>query len=338
MGVINKKARKTSGYVLVTDYGTPQLAADAATGKRLVFPPNQTYTVVDLQIPANCYVDGNGSTLKYGDNTTTSSSHSTSLLKVNGSGVTVDGLNFNGNSANQTIWSQHRHCVGINGTFSNVEVKNCNMSNIIGDGVYVRTQTGSNILVHDNTFTANNDNRNGVSVTAGTNVKIYGNTFTQMTRGDMPGSVDIEPNFNTDVCSSIWVYDNTIAAGNTAGTGTESGIIAFMVNNAAANDIRIYSNDISGLRLNSAVTIVGIDGGPFNNATNIDVYNNNIHDILSTGIGVELDWWIGADVYNNTFSNMTYGIYNYKACLGTSTGNIYNNVTTQITNDTPNCS
>lgn len=338
IGVINKKSKMTQGYILVDNYATPQLAANAASGKRLIFPVNKIYTVTDLLIPANCYVEGNGSTLKYANNSTTSSSHSDRLLKVNGSGVTVDGLKFDGNSQNQTIWSQHRHSVGIEGTFNNVEVKNCTMDNIIGDGVYIRTQTGSNILVHGNTFTANNDNRNGVSVTAGTNVKIYQNIFNYMTRGDMPGSVDIEPNFDTDVCTGIWVYENTLIHGDVPGTGTESGIIAYLVNNADVDDVRIYSNDITGQRLNSAVTIAGIDGGPFNSATNIDIYDNNIHGINPTGICVELDWWIGADVYDNIFSDAAYGIYNYKACLGTSTGNVYNNIGTQIQTDDPHCS
>lgn len=329
--------------IYVADYGTPQLAADAATGKRLVFPANQTYITTGITIPANCYVEGNGSTLKFGDNTTATTDQSDALLTVNGSGVTVDGLNFDANSPNQgATWSQYRHCLSIYGAFDDVTVTNCDMVNLIGDGVYVNTQTHGNIKVGpSNTFTANYDARNGVAVVTGDTVEVFSNTFTTVTKSAMPGPIDIEPNDDTDHLAHVDIHDNTIVGGSTAGTGTLPGIVYGGFMNAAATDITIRDNDISGTRLTAGVVVIGVNGGPFNAAIGIVVDGNTIHDIGTTGkIGVELDYWIGADVTGNTLDGMETGIAPWYACLGSTTGNVFTGgvVTNIATDPAPHCS
>jgi len=336
---------KLGEVIYVADYATPQLAANAASGKRLVFPATTTYTTTGLTIPANCYVEGNDSTLKFGNNTTSGSTQSDELLKVNGSGVTIDGLNFDGNSANQgAIWSQYRHCVRIMGLFSNVTVKNCDFTNIIGDGVYTNTQAGSNIAIGpNNTFTANYDNRNGVSVVTGDTVEVFSNTFTNVSNSGMPGPIDIEPNNATDHLLHVDIHDNTIIGGSTLGTGALPGIVYGGFANAAAVDIKIRNNDISGTRFEEGILIIGISGGPFNAATGIVISGNNVHGIGQdppvNKFGVSLNHYIGADVTGNTFNGMDYGIYNYKGCLGVSTGNTFTAITTSnIVNDDPHCS
>lgn len=339
-GTLNPSRVKPAS-VYVANYATPQLAADAATGKPLIFPINQTYTVASLTIPAGCYIEGNNSTLKFGNNTTLTTSTSDEILKVNGSGVTINNLNFDGNSANQSgIWSQHRHAVRIAGTYSNVTVKNCDFTNLIGDGVYISTQTGSNITVGpSNTFTANYDARNGVSVISGDTVEVFNNTFTTITRSGMPGPIDIEPNFSTDHLAHLDVHHNTIIGGSTAGTGQLSAILYAGENNAAATDIKIRSNDISGTRFTKALYTTGINGGPFNSVTGLVFDGNNVHGIEPTsGQAMAMDYWIGADVTNNIFNGMYYGIFNYQACLGSTAGNTYPGVTATVTTDTPHCS
>ena len=326
--------------IYVADYATPQLAADAASGKHLVFPAGETYTVDSLTIPANCYVEGNNSTLKFGNNTTLPNSEDDEILKVNGSGVTIDNLNFDGNSANQSgIWGQERHCVRIHGAFSNVVVKNCDMVNIIGDGVYVNTQTSGPVTVGpNNTFTANCDARNGVSVVTGDTIEVYSNTFTTISRNGMPGAIDIEPNFSTEHLMHVDVHDNTIIGGSTTGTGTLPGIVYSGFRNAAATDIKIRNNNVSGTRFTCGILAIGVKGGPFNAATGLVIDSNNIHGIGDSGkVGIDLSYWIGATVTNNTLNGMQYGIYNYFACLVASTSNTFTGVTTQVTNDNPQC-
>ncbi|WP_107082818.1 right-handed parallel beta-helix repeat-containing protein [Streptomyces resistomycificus] len=330
---------RDSGKVLVADYPTLQQAANAAAGKRLVFPAGKTYTVTSLSIPAGCYVEGNGSTLRFPDNSTTSATHSDEIVAVRGSGVTIDHLTFDGRAANQGVtWSQYRHCVRIHGSLSNVIVKNCDFRNIIGDGVYVNLGSSAKncTIGPNNSFTSDYSNRNGVSIITGTQIEVHNNTFVRCSRSGMPGPIDLEPNTSTDTLSDVFIHHNTIVGGSAAGTGTLPGIVYSGFQNAASSNVNIHDNDISGTRFTDGVLIIGINGGPFNAAKNVNVFNNNIHDIgYANRFGVGINYYIGANVYDNTFSGMQWAIYNYKGALGTSTGNEFIGVATAITNDDP---
>lgn len=341
-----KRSKVKVGAVYVADYATPQLAANAASGKHLVFPANQTYTTTGITVPAGCYVEGNDSTLKFAANTTLTTSDD-ELVKVNGSGVTVDNLNFDANGLNQSgVYSQHRHCVRILGSFDNVTVKNCNMVNLIGDGVYVNTQTHGPITVGpNNIISANYDARNGVSVTSGDTVEIFGNTFSTITKSTFPGHVDIEANSTSDHLQHVDVHNNTFIGGSTAGTGDITAVIytGIYAPLCPAADIKVRNNDISGTRFTCGVMAIGVNGGPFGAVTGLVFDGNNIHGMNSTGtIGVSINYWLGADAINNTINGTDYGIYNYFACLGTSTGNTFIGLahpgTGGVTTDTPHCS
>ncbi len=325
--------------VLVKDYPTPQLAADAAAGKRLVFPAGRTYTVTSLSIPAGCHVEGNGSTLRFPDNSTESTTHSDEILAVSGSGVTIDNLKFDGRASKQgATWSQYRHCVRIQGNVSGVVVKNCEFSDIIGDGVYVNIGSSAKncTIGPDNTFTSDHFNRNGVSIVTGTHIEVHHNRFVKCSRSGMPGPIDLEPNSFAETLSDVFVHHNTIVGGSESGTGTLPGIVYSGFQNAAADNINIYDNDISGTRFTDGILVIGISGGPFNAVTNLNVYNNHIHDIGNADrFGVGINHYIGANVYDNTFNGMQWAIYNYKGALGVSAGNTFIGVAADITNDDP---
>ncbi|MET9730500.1 hypothetical protein ABZZ79_07510 [Streptomyces sp. NPDC006458] len=328
----------TADTVFVVNHSSPQEAAEAARGKNLVFPSAETYTVKSLTIPADCHVQGNGSTLRFPDNSTTTNRQSDEILRVTGSGVTLDGLRFDGNSANQgPTWSQHRHCVRIHGALADTVVRNCQFVNIIGDGVYVNVGTSSNTKIGPgNSFTAGHDNRNGVSIVTGNTVEVFRNTFTHCSRSGMPGPIDIEPNSADEHLTHIDIHDNTIRAGSTTGTGTLPGII--YAGNAAAEDIRIRNNDISGTRLTCGILAIGTDGEPLDAVTGLVISGNDIHDIGNTDkIAVKLDHPVSARVTDNTFTGMQYGIFSHRACLAASTGNTFNDVTTNVVNDASIC-
>ncbi|MFF7933630.1 hypothetical protein RKD27_001386 [Streptomyces sp. SAI-126] len=324
------KGAVDTDVILVADHATPQLAANAAAGKRLRFPAGRTYIVNDLVIPAGCYVEGNGSILRTADASTTDSSDD-GLLVVGGDGVTIDGLKFDGNSRNQGgVWNQHRHQVRVHGNYSNILIKGCDFSNIIGDGVYVNVGSGGNtghsIEIRDCTFTAANDNRNGVSVTSGTNVHVHHNTFTNMARPDMPGAIDIERNSVTDVIADILVEYNTITRAALSGTGSRYGILAAMFNCVGTN-IVFRNNDISGAGLSAACLIIGDSSGTFN-ASTVTVTANDFHD--AGGAGVELNYGIRPDITDNRFTNLSPAILNYLSVLGDTSGNTFTNVARQI--------
>ncbi|MFF4781099.1 right-handed parallel beta-helix repeat-containing protein [Streptomyces griseorubiginosus] len=324
------KGATNTDVVLVTDYATPQLAANAAAGKRLRFPAGRTYLVDDLLIPAGCYVEGNGAVLRTANATTTDSSDD-GILRVGGNGVTVDGLKFDGNVQNQNgVWNQHRHQIRVHGNISDVLVMNCEFYNIIGDGVYINVgsagNTGHTIEVRDCTFTGTNSNRNGVSVTSGTNVHIHHNTFTDMARPDMPGAIDIERNAVTDVISDILVEYNTITRAALSGTGSRYGILAALFDCVGTN-IVFRNNDISGAGLSAGCLIIGNSSGTLNTST-VSVTANDIHD--AGGAGVELNYGIRPDITDNRFTNLSPAILNYFSALGDTSGNTFTNVATQI--------
>ncbi|MER6285906.1 right-handed parallel beta-helix repeat-containing protein [Streptomyces sviceus] len=324
------KGTADTTVVLVTDYATPQLAANAAVNKRLRFPAGRTYTVSDLLIPAGCYVEGNGAILRTPDSSTTDSSDD-GILVVGGNNVTIDGLEFDGNIQNQDgTWNQHRHQVRVHGNYSNVLVKDCTFSNIIGDGVYINVGSGGNtghtIEVRDCTFTAANNNRNGVSVTSGTNVHVHHNTFTNMARPDMPGAIDIERNSVTDVIADILIEYNTITRAALSGTGSRYGILAAMFNCVGTN-IVFRNNNVSGAGLSAACLIIGDNSGTLN-ASTVTVTGNTFHD--AGGAGVELNYGIRPDITDNQFTNLSPGILNYNSFLGNTSGNTFTNVVPQI--------
>ncbi|MET9736441.1 right-handed parallel beta-helix repeat-containing protein [Streptomyces sp. NPDC006458] len=327
--------------IYVADYATVHLAAADAAGKRLIFPSNQTYAVTSaLTIPGGCYVEGNGSTIKFPDNSTTTTTSDWSVVTT-GSNVTFDNLRFDGNVQNQGgVWSQHRHNLRISGSASNVTVKGCTFVNMIGDGIYIST-TGSNIdVILGNTFTANSSarNRNGVSIIEGRDVTVDGNTFTDCARGGMPGAIDVEPNSPSQTIDNIVITNNTVTHANFS-DGTMWGIIAWLGANPASG-IEIANNNISGSGLTSGVLVGGPKGGPFSSATGLHVHDNNIHDLNPDySIGVELDYWTGVTIENNTITNVQYGISNYQACILSSTGNTFTGIgNNHIVNDNPHCS
>jgi hypothetical protein len=181
--------------------------------------------------------------------------------------------------------------------------------------------------------------RNGVAVVTGDTLEVFSNTFINTSRSGMPGAIDIEPNLSTDHLMHIDVHDNTIIGGSTTATGTLPGIVYSGFRNAAATDIKIRNNNVSGTRFTCGILAIGVDGGPFNAVTGLVIDSNNIHGIGDSGkVGIGLDHGIGATVTNNTLNGMQYGIYNYRSCLETSTGNTFAGVTTAVTDDTPQCS
>lgn len=334
--------------VYVANYSSPQAAADVASGKTLVFPAAKSYTVLNLSIPSDCHVDGNGSSLKFADNSTTGS-ESDAILLMAGNNITIDGLNFNGNwpAQNQANWTQHRHCIRAVGNYSNGSIMGCTFSNIIGDGVYLNVaqsgQSGANWLVDNCTFLGNHENRNGVSIISGTNMRVQGCYFSKMTRTGMPGAIDIEPNSSTDTITQVYVENNTIYGGDTGVSGWQNGIQSYNGALASMSDIYIRNNEIYGSALDAGIAFIGKNGGAFYAPPSVYLDNNNIHDLHAGSLGIEIDYWTKVtSISNNTFNTMNYAIYNYLACTtGTTiTGNTYTNVTngSTIGVDTPHCS
>lgn len=102
--------------------------------------------------------------------------------------------------------------IGIRGS-QNVTVKNANISDCWGDGIYVGRleKLAKNIRI-ENCF-INNVRRNGLSVISGVNLKVTDCVFANTNGTDPQCGVDIEPNNTQDVLRKI-KFDNNIFFNN----------------------------------------------------------------------------------------------------------------------------
>jgi len=217
-----------------------QAALDSlSTGGVLQTIQNETYLIDTVQPSSNTTITGGG-TFKFKANT---SSFSLVLAELK-TKIVLDGLVFDGNITNQSVWSEYRHCVQVLGSAS-VSIRNCRFQNIIGDGVYVGVSGStlpSDVKIHANSFVGNNTNRNGVSIVAGSDIEIYGNSFYKMAKSDMPGAVDIEPNVSTSTIYNVNVYGNTFV-GNSSPV-LQKAIAINNANSASVYNVNIANNSI----------------------------------------------------------------------------------------------
>ena len=256
--------------------------------------PGQTYLINAVSPNSNTTITGGG-TFKFKNNTAAFAL----ILADLKSNITLDGVVFDGNIANQTTWSEFRHCVQILGS-AGVTVRNCTFQNIIGDGVYIGVSGAtlpSDVKIHGNRFIGDNTNRNGVSVAAGSDINIYGNHFYKMARPDMPGAVDIEPNVSTSTIFNVNVNGNTFV-----GHATPVLQKAITVNNAQAAalyNINICNNSIKD-GYQYAIAVFGDNATRANTKANI--VGNTIYSAitLTNSCGIIVSQGCEVNVSDNT--------------------------------------
>jgi Right handed beta helix region len=185
-----------------------QAALDSvAAGGTLTLPKGGVYIVdTPLVVPSNITVDGNGSVLETPADSTTP--HSDEAIMQVSSGDTIRNFTFDGNVHNQNgVWTQHRHEIII-GTSSDITIEHNTFRNLIGDGIY--SNGALSLIIDYNKFYGDHSNRNGISIISGSQVRIYENTFWSMSRPDMPGAIDLEPNQPWETLSDVLVENNTV--------------------------------------------------------------------------------------------------------------------------------
>ncbi len=310
-------------------YGSSLAAAIAAAGVNgyVVAPPG-VHTLIEPVTPlAGQTIDLTKATLKHTANTS-----GFSLVDISASNVTVIGGIYDGNVANQSVWSEQRHAIRIRDA-SNVKILYPIMMNLIGDGIYISHAAGAvapytgstDVEVAHGSFLGTNLNRNGVSVVCGRGIKIHHNYFYRMATAAMPGAIDLEPNDANDFLYDISVDHNLIDNGAGAVVAVTGIQLANSTANAVMDGISIGHNIIRGdflrgirLRGSSSVTERGIK-----------VRGNDIRDITpaaGTNYGIRCDD-IQADVSGNTVDGVTgVGIYQIASELQLI-GNIIRNAT-----------
>ena len=173
-----------------------------------VFFPSGTYKVVTpITIPANKVLYGEGacSTILY---TGTVTSQGAFFVKSSSAStyvdnITVQDLRFLGQVATHGF-SEFVHLIAFNGV-RNCLIQRCFIEGFRGDGIIFGSgdlggeeRHNINCTVQDCFIDGvNKDNRNGISVIDGQGITLQNNYLTRVSRPNMPGAIDIEPDAST---------------------------------------------------------------------------------------------------------------------------------------------
>lgn len=309
--------RRPGATVWAEHYASLAAALAAAAGGTLI-GGLATYTLTSPLAPAaGTRLDLRGSTLKHAADTA-----AFSLLDLDGvAGVEILGGTFDGNVANQAVWSEQRHAIRIRDA-SRIVVRGATFTGLIGDGIYVSHAAGasapytgsSDVEITGCAFVGTNLNRNGVSLVCGQRLRVHHNSFYRMATAAMPGAVDLEPNDSDDFLRDVIVDHNVIDNGAGAVVAVTGIQLANSTANATMDGILIAHNTIRGdllrgirLRGSSSVTERGVV-----------VRGNVIRDVTpaaGTNYGIRTDD-IQADVSGNTVDGVTgVGIYQLTSVL-----------------------
>lgn len=93
-----------------------------------------------------------------------------------------------------------------------IRIKGVTIRNPNTDGIYISDTYGGvgnvlnlpqNIIIEDLECIGDFHNRNGISVIAGKNIRMRNHKYVNMSRSDMPGAIDLEPNDTTQFISDV---------------------------------------------------------------------------------------------------------------------------------------
>jgi hypothetical protein len=198
-----------------------------APGGGEVYVPAGTYLVNDLRLYSDITLRGAGPTASILKHTGGSDNY---IVSVNrGSGGTPDIADNERNIIIRDIqlrgtvdtdgFSEHRHLLNLNAA-SDVLVENVHFIAMRGDGIYLGGGNVPDIERHNTNVTIRgcffdgliNDNRQAISIIDGDNILIENNVFDRISRPDMPGVIDIEPN---NFSEAYYIVNNIVINNNT---------------------------------------------------------------------------------------------------------------------------
>jgi hypothetical protein len=234
-------------------------------------------------------------------------------------------------------------------------VERVKFSGFRGDGIIVDStnvnlavRNNTNVTIQDCVFDGVNfDNRNGISIITGDGVNILNNTFRNVSRSDMPGPIDVEPNRVDEVVRNINIIGNRIESYN--GTGA-----IFVIITAASSPrttpvygINIIGNFITGPQLSNAIGIVvrpetsagGLTASTDPHAVRI-VGNTLISDASKQLIPIFVNYIRGFEISSNTVVNGNVVVLGDPTVAATTTfdGIVSDNVLIRTGNSSGNLS
>jgi hypothetical protein len=295
-----------------------QLAAN--NGGTLLIPPG-TYLVGDVKLGSGIFLKGTGTPLPVLMKAPSAVSVLSIVSDLAGGApllhdISVEQLTLRGRSV-QDGFSEHAHNLVVRGV-DHLAIHSVSFEAFQGDGLYLGTlhEAGTvthnlNINVTGNTFDGvNAENRNGVSVIDCDHCVIERNTFVRLTRPDMPGAIDLEPNHQDEFIHDVALINNTITS-NHGSVGAIAVELAFKDFLRSPGHILIENNQIQD---SVHGIVVAWSGSPTSTTPSLDmlVWRNVVKN---TGHVLTLDGVAGVTVAQNAFSDSSLDLQ-----LGTSFG------------------
>jgi len=168
----------------------------------------------------------------------------------------------------------------------NITIDNVHFKNPNSDGIYVNYDyagTGhadnqpDNIKILNSLFTGANHNRNGLSFISGTDIKVDNCRFIGMTRDNMPGAIDMEPNNTNNLIEGVNIS-------NCYFNGCKASIVSDYVPNDSNTQIRnvninnIIINSSSAHTTTTPTEFFGHTGIAMAHVRGVNISNINIKD------------------------------------------------------------
>jgi hypothetical protein len=237
-----------------------QAFRDAFKQSRSIYVPAGTFLVGGLELPDSAKISGAGesSILKqaprqrfvlYVDSGRPDPN--SNLTKMHLQNIQLRG------TCDTDGFAEQIHLVSLNGV-SDVAVEGVVFRGFRGDGLYVgsgllggQERHNARVAIHNCVFDGiNNENRNAISIVDGADVFIENCQFVNVSRPNMPGAIDIEPNASAfAVVRNIHITRNTLT-----GIGGKAGAIGLyvpIVLRQQALSIVIEENTIENARGNA---------------------------------------------------------------------------------------
>jgi hypothetical protein len=288
------------------------LSKSAENGSGTLLIPSGTYVVAELKVGSGTVIRGTGSPLPV----LLKKRDARSILDISSGHVagsdgvlhdiTIEYVTLRGRSV-EDGFSEHTHNISVAGV-AKLSVQNARIEAFQGDGIYLgkgRQQNGqivhnSEVRVADSSFEgANGENRNGISLIDCSQCVFEHNVFAHVSRSNMPGAIDIEPNERDEIVRDVMIRDNAIT-GNNGGVGSISVVLYYKDFLTMPGHITIENNRIQDSK--HGITILWQGGAATKQTPPLEMIIR--HNALKGVDGpMQLDGIAGVTVDDNDFSS-----------------------------------
>lgn len=234
-------------------------------------------------------------------------SQGTSSTATNLQNITIKNLTIRG-FADSPVFEEHTHLIAF-AAVSGLMIDNCVIQGFKGDGVYSGSalngteRHNERLTIRNCIFEGvNKDNRNGISVIDCDGVLIENNKFINITRSNMPGAVDFEPNNLFNIIRNCKVINNTFE-----NIGGNAGCVGTFIKNVAYNVIpygfTYQGNTFKTCNIAMLFTYQGtIQDNGATQQFDVKLINNRVDSATAcfSILGVR-----GLEIQGNSFSNCT---------------------------------